>query len=390
MAVPSPDAARVAHRRSHTVPEPIPHTASVRCALMRGGTSRGAFLLATDLPQDADERDDVVLRLMGGPDALQVDGLGGGHPLTSKVAVVSSSKADDVDVDYLFLQVVPDEQVVTAGQPCGNMLAGVGPFALERGLVAADGDVTRVRVRMTNTGTVATLAVQTPGGVVTYDGDTEISGVPGSAAAVEVVLDPSRNPLLPTGRALDVLAGVEASCVDNGMPCVLVRASDLGLTGTESPAQLEADADLALRIRAIRDEAVVAMRLDPQATSIPKITLVSPPRDGGVLTTRSFIPVRVHESIGVLAAATVAAAAALPGTVAHDLAALPGAGEPLRVEHPSGFLSIRLSLGPDGTVVSTSVVRTARMIMDGAAVPAPRRSASDSHPRDPHPPTKES
>src|SRR5262245_6570627 len=162
----------------------------VRCAFMRGGTSRGAFLLAEDLPSDERERDDLVVRIMGGPDPLQVDGLGGGHPLTSKVAVVSLSAADDADVDYLFLQVVPDRQVVTSAQPCGNMLAGVGPFAIERGLVPAGNGVTEVRVRMVNTGTVATLRVQTPGGVLTYDGEAEISGVPGTAAPVEVLLEP--------------------------------------------------------------------------------------------------------------------------------------------------------------------------------------------------------
>jgi 4-oxalomesaconate tautomerase len=338
---------------------------------MRGGTSRGAFLLADDLPSGPAERDDLVARIMGGPDALQVDGLGGGHPLTSKVAVVSRAAEAGADVDYLFLQVVPDTQVVTAAQPCGNMLAGVGPFAIERGLVPADGEVTRVRVRMLNTGTIATLRVRTPGGAVTYEGDTEISGVPGRAAPVEVILDPSPTPLLPTGSPVDVLAGVEATCIDNGMPSVLVRAADLGCDGTEPPGALEADAALAERVSGIRSEALDAMGLDPGAATLPKIVLVSAPRNGGVLTTRSFIPVRVHQSIGVLAAATVAAGAVLPGTVAHDLAALPAAGQPLRVEHPTGFLEIRLDLGPDGGVVRTAIVRTARMILDGVVHPAP-------------------
>jgi 4-oxalomesaconate tautomerase len=345
---------------------------------MRGGTSRGAFLLAEDLPADADERDDLVVRIMGGPDRLQVDGLGGGHPLTSKVAVVSPSPTDEAEVDYLFLQVVPDRQVVTAAQPCGNMLAGVGPFAIERGLVPAADGVTEVTVRMVNTGTIATLRVQTPGGTVTYDGDTEIAGVPGTAAPVEVLLAPSANPLLPTGNLVDTLAGVEVTCIDNGMPCVLVRAADLGLDGAEPPERLEADAALTERIRAIRAEALTAMGLDPDpdATSVPKIVVVSAARDGGVLTTRSFIPVRVHQSIGVVAAATVAAGAALPGTVAHGLAKLPAAGDAMRIEHPTGFLAIGIETDPDGTVTRTAVVRTARMIMDGVVHPRPTRTTS--------------
>ncbi|MDH2412555.1 PrpF domain-containing protein [Nocardioides sp. CER19] len=356
----------------------------LRCALMRGGTSRGAFLLADDLPVglsgDTVERDDLLLRIMGGPDALQVDGLGGGHPLTSKVAVVATSATEDVDVDYLFLQVVPDLQVVTTAQPCGNMLAGVGPFAIERGLVQASGDVTEVRVRMVNTGTVATLRVQTPGGVVTYDGDTAISGVPGTAAPVEVVLAPSPHPLLPTGHLVDTLAGVEVTCIDNGMPCVLVRAADLGVDGTERPEQLEDDAALTERVRAIRAEALTAMGLDPNpdATSVPKIVLLSAPQDGGVLSTRSFIPVRVHRSIGVVAAATVAAGAAFPGTVAHDLAKLPPTGEPMRLEHPTGFLAVGVETDPHGHVTRTAVVRTARMILDGVVHPRPPRTTKES------------
>jgi 4-oxalomesaconate tautomerase len=357
---------------------------ALRCALMRGGTSRGAFLLADDLPADPGDRDELLLRIMGGPDALQVDGLGGGHPLTSKIAVVSPATGPDADVDYLFLQVVPDRPVVSTAQPCGNMLAGVGPFAIERGLVPAADGVTDVRVLMVNTGTIATLRVQTPGGAVTYEGDTAISGVPGTAAPVEVVLDPSPKPLLPTGNPVDTLAGVEVTCIDNGMPSVLVRAADLGYDGTEPPARLEEDAALNERIRAIRAEALPAMGLDPDpdATTIPKIVLVSAPRNGGVLTTRSFIPVRVHQSIGVLAAATVAGGAALPGTVAHGLAGLPPDGEPMRIEHPSGYLAIRLELGPDGGVARTAVVRTARMILDGVVHPGP--------PRTPHGTTKES
>lgn len=347
----------------------------IRCALMRGGTSKGAVLLASDLPAAPAARDALLLRVMGSPDVRQVDGLGGAHPLTSKVAVVSPSAEDGVDVDYLFLQVVVDKPVVTDSQTCGNMLAAVGPFAIERGLVAATGDLTEVRVRLVNNDTRAVLRVRTPGGVVTYAGDTELTGVPGRAAPVEIVAEPSEQPLLPTGRPLDRLAGYDATCVDNGMPSVLVRAGDLGLAGTEAPADLETDDELRGRVRAIRAAAADAMGLDPDldATTVPKIVLVSPPTGGGTLTTRSFIPDRVHQAIGVLGAASVAAAVRVPGSVADGLAAVPPDGEPVRVEHPTGFLDVHVVPGPDADhpVASTSVVRTARMILDGTVFPAP-------------------
>jgi 4-oxalomesaconate tautomerase len=349
----------------------------VRCALMRGGTSKGAVFLADDLPADAAERDALLLRIMGSPDVRQIDGLGGAHPLTSKVAVVSPSTDADVDIDYLFLQVVVDQPTVSSSQTCGNMLAAVGPFAIERGLMAADHGSTQVRVRLVNTGAVATLRVQTPGGVVTYAGDTEITGVPGTAAPVEIVAVPSDHPLLPTGHPTDHLGGYDVTCVDNGMPTVVVRASDLGHTGAESPADLEADEELVARVRAIRGEAAAAMGLDTDldTTTVPKVVLVSSPREGGAITTRSFIPDRVHQAIGVLGAASVAATLRIEGTVAHDLAEPPSDSRTLRIEHPSGFLDVLVEPGPDAhhPIATTSVLRTARMILDGIVHPGPER-----------------
>lgn len=352
----------------------------IRCALMRGGTSKGGLFLAADLPADEQERDDLLLRVMGSPDPRQIDGLGGAHPLTSKVGVISPSAEPDVDVDYLFLQVMVDQAAVSSSQTCGNILAAVGPFAVERGLVAPGEERTDVRVRLVNTGAHAVLRVRTPGGVVTYDGDTEITGVPGTAAPVEVVLEPSGAPLLPSGRVLDRLAGIDMTCIDNGMPSVLVRASDLGFGGTEPPEELEADAGLRRRVREIRAAAVDAMGLDPDldATTVPKIVLVSSPAAGGSIATRSFIPERVHQAIGVLGAASVAAAARLPGSVAHDIADLPPADEPVRIEHPTGFFDV--SAVPDETgerpIASTAVIRTARMILDGTVYPGPARTGS--------------
>ncbi|MGW0855191.1 4-oxalomesaconate tautomerase [Streptomyces sp. NPDC002690] len=350
----------------------------VRCALMRGGTSKGAVFLARDLPSDPAERDELLLRIMGSPDLRQIDGLGGAHPLTSKVAVVSASTESGADVDYLFLQVVVDRPVVTDSQTCGNMLAAVGPFAVERGLVRAGQDHTDVRVRLVNTGSSAVLRVHTPGGRVSYRGDTAITGVPGTAAPVVIVAEPSGAPLLPTGRSRDEFAGYTVTCVDNGMPSVLVRAADLGLTGNETPAELEADESLRHRVRAIRAAGAEALGIDPDpdATTVPKIVLVAPPARGGAVTTRSFIPERVHQAIGVLGAASVAAAVRLPDSVAAQVAEVPPPGEPVRIEHPTGFLDVGVAPGPDAEhpVGATSVIRTARMIFDGTVHPGPVRT----------------
>ncbi|MEV6158618.1 4-oxalomesaconate tautomerase [Nonomuraea sp. NPDC052129] len=366
----------------------------LRCALMRGGTSKGAYFLAEDLPADRAARDDLLLRVMGSPDPRQIDGLGGAHPLTSKVAVVSRSGDDAADVDYLFLQTGVETAEVSDRQNCGNLLAGVGPFAVERGLVPAGDGETTVRIRMLNTGELATATFPTPGRVVSYEGSTEISGVPGTAAAIviEFTGGTAGRPLLPTGRARDKVAGVEVTCVDNGMPVVLARAADLGITGYESPAELEGDAALAARLREIRLAAGKLMGLgDVRDTTVPKLTLLAPPRDGGAVCTRMFIPVRCHTAIGVLSAASVAAGLLLADGIGHDLAVLAGAGDRLsaehplagagdrlRIEHPTGFLDVEtvVEQGPSGSphAVRTAVVRTARKIFDGTVHPRPSDS----------------
>ncbi len=351
----------------------------VRCALMRGGTSKGALFLAGDLPSDEAERDALLLRIMGSPDPRQIDGLGGAHPLTSKVGIVSRSERPGVDVDYLFLQVVVDQAVVSTSQTCGNILAAVGPFALERGLVPAGPETTAIRVHLVNSGSAASVRVQTPGGVVSYDGDTEVTGVPGTGAPVEIEVEPSASPLLPTGRAVDVLEGIEMTCIDNGMPSALVRARDLGLTGAETPAELEADERLCRRIAQIRAGAAQAMGIGPDlaALTTPKIVLLSPPRHGGSVSTRSFIPLRVHQAIGVLGAASVAAAVRLPGTVAQGLSHSPVPREAIRIEHPTGFLDLGVTTAPgdSSSITSTTIIRTARMIMDGTVHPGPAQHA---------------
>ncbi|GGN71237.1 FldA protein [Actinoplanes lobatus] len=338
---------------------------SVPVVIMRGGTSKGAYFLREDLPADETERDALLLSVMGSPDPRQIDGIGGGHPLTSKVAVVSASDDPEADVDYLFLQVQVDQPRVSAEQPCGNILAGVGPFAVERGLVAASGDVTPVRVRMVNTGALAVVSVPTPGGRVEYAGDTALSGVPGTAARIEVEFRDTAGSvapgLLPTGRIVDDLDGVPATLIDNGMPVVLMAAASLGVTGEETPAELEADGRLRRRVEELRLLAGKMMGLgDVSATTVPKMCLISPPTEGGTLSTRMFIPHRVHASIGVLAAVTVGTAVAMPGSVAHT-----EAGDTIRLEHPTGFSDVVI----DAEAGRSAIVSTARLIMEGRVHP---------------------
>jgi 4-oxalomesaconate tautomerase len=338
---------------------------------MRGGTSKGGIFLADDLPSETAARDAFLLRVMGSPDPRQIDGMGGADPLTSKVAVVSKSTRDGVDVDYLFLQVFVDQAIVSDQQNCGNMLAGVGPFAIERGLVAADGDETRVAIFMVNTGQIAVASVQTPGGVPTYDGDARIDGVPGSAAPVPLefrdTAGSSCGALLPTGHAADEIDGVGCTLIDNGMPCVVFKAEDVGATGYEDRDTLDNAAELKERIEAIRLKAGPLMNLgDVAQKSVPKMMLVAPPKNGGAVTVRSFIPHRAHATIGVLGAVSVATACLIEGSPAAEVAKIPdGASKTLSVEHPTGEMSCVLTLGTDGQVATAALLRTARKLMDG-------------------------
>jgi 4-oxalomesaconate tautomerase len=337
--------------------------------LMRGGSSKGAYFLGTDLPADSDQRDDLLLRLLGSPDERQIDGIGGGHPLTSKVAVVSPSTRDSSDVDYLFLQVYPGEAVVSEAQTCGNLLAGVGPFAIERGLVPVAGDTTAVRIRIVNpTESFAAAVVRTPGGRVRYSGSAVMAGTPFPAAPIEIGIPGADRSCFPSGSLVDTLAGTEVSCVDGGMPVVLVRARDLGLDGTEAPGVLEKNEVLRARVEDIRLAAGPVFGVAEVATApVPKISIVSAPRHGGTITTRTFIPHRVHTAVGVLGAVSVAVAVRTPGTVAHR-----PAGGTVHIEHPSGTFDVRLDLlgtGADTRVRVSGVLRTARKLFDGIVWP---------------------
>lgn len=348
---------------------------SLRCSVLRGGTSKGLYFHAADLPEDVATRDRVLLAAMGSPDVREIDGMGGGHPLTSKVAVVRRSTRPDADLDYLFLQVWPDRAEVSDNQNCGNLLAGVGPFALEEGLIPPSGDVTEVRIWMENTASLCVARVETPGGVVRYDGATHIDGVPGTAAPIPIefldVAGSTCGALLPTGHAVDVVEGIEVTCVDNGMPVVCLRAADVGLTGYEEPSVIEADAEACATVERIRLAVGPLMNLgDVTDKTVPKMSLLAPAKNGGVVTTRTFIPRRVHEAIGVFGAVSVATACLIPGSVAHGLADLTSVATPvtLDVEHPTGYFSVSLDVTSDASstrVNYAALVRTARLLMRG-------------------------
>ncbi len=352
----------------------------VRAMLMRGGTSKGAYFVADELPADQTERDDLLLRVMGSPDPRQIDGIGGAHPLTSKVAVVRRSDRDDADVDYLFLQVGVDTDVVTDQQNCGNILAGVAPFAVERGLVEVDPGATTadVRIYMVNTGSIATASFPMLDGAPRYEGDTSIDGVPGTAAAVrldfEDIAGGSCGSLLPTGKVVDVIDGVELTMIDNGMPVVVMRAADLGIAGTETPAELEADDLLRARLESIRLQAGPLMRLgDVTAATVPKMTMVSEPTSGGDISTRTFIPHRCHEAIGVLGAVSVSTAALLPGSPASTvLRSGAGSDGTVTCEHPTGSFIAKVEVDSSAALPAVrraGIIRTARKLMDGTVFP---------------------
>ncbi len=348
---------------------------AIPATLMRGGTSKGLYFNAKDLPEEEAARHNVLLAAMGSPDIRQIDGVGGAHPLTSKVAIVSPTSRHDADVDYLFLQVVVDKAEVSTSQNCGNILAAVGPWAIENGYVQAKDGVTPVRVHMVNTASIAVAHVQTPGGEVEYEGDARIDGVPGIAAPIPIdfldVAGSSCGALLPTGNVIDEVDGIEITCVDNGMPVIVMRASDFGLSGAESSADLEANRELTKRIESIRLQIGPKMNLgDVTKKTVPKMTLISPPLSGGVVNTRSFIPHRVHEAIGVLGAVSVATACMLPGSVAEGVA-IAGASDGekrLDIEHPTGFFTVDMDVSvKDGSVSvkRSALLRTARKLMRG-------------------------
>lgn len=349
---------------------------AIACLVMRGGTSKGLYFQAEDLPADKKTRDAVLLAAMGSPDAREIDGMGGGHPLTSKVALIRKSDRPEIDIDYLFLQVWPDRAEVSDQQNCGNILAGVAPFAIERGLIKAQDGITSVRIWMENTDTVATAHVQTPGREVRYDGEAQIDGVPNSHSPINIdfedVAGSSCGSLLPTGNSVDEVNGVRVTCIDNGMPVVCLDAKDFGLTGDESPAEIESNSQVKERIEAIRVTVGPMMNLgDVTNKTVPKMSLLSAPTSGGAVSTRTLIPHRVHEAIGVLGAVSVATACLVPGSVAYEIAQVKSNKDGatlVEVEHPTGFFTVSMDVHTvDGavTVKKSALLRTARLLMRG-------------------------
>jgi len=345
----------------------------IRCFLMRGGSSKGLYFRKEDLPADEALRDRVIVAAMGS-DSRQIDGAGGAHPLTSKVAVVSRSASADADIDYLFVQVVVGEGRVDTTPNCGNILAGVAPFAIETGMIAARDGVTPVRVRMLNSDNLCELLVETPGQRVNYDGVAKIDGVPGTAAPIVCnyldVAGSATGSLLPTGNVRDVVEGVEVTCVDNGMPVVVMRARDLGISGYESPKELDANKEFKARVESIRLQVGPRMNLgDVKTKVVPKMSLFAPARAGGHVCTRTMIPHDTHAAIGVLGAVSVATACILPGSVTAGVATVPdGPIKQMSVEHPTGEFSVTLEVGgtrEQPVVRKAGLLRTARLIMRG-------------------------
>ncbi|HYZ34144.1 MAG TPA: 4-oxalomesaconate tautomerase [Crenalkalicoccus sp.] len=341
----------------------------IPCVLMRGGTSRGPFFLASDLPADAATRDAVLLAAMGSPHVLQVDGIGGGNTLTSKVAIISPSAEPGVEVDYLFAQVAVDRGVVDTAPNCGNMLAGVGPFAIESGLVPVRGETTTVTIRNRNTGALVEALVRTPGGAVTYEGEAAIPGVPGTAAPVELrfrqVAGAKTGRLFPTGARIEEIQGVAVTLVDCAMPCMLLRAADVGTDAGASPSAIDGDRALLARLEALRLEAGRRMGFgDVTDSVVPKVALLGPAPEGATLTARYLTPHAVHKAMAVTGGIAIATAARIPGTVAHGLARAEDG--PVRLAHPSGVLEVPVALAGEEDVAWAGVLRTARRIFEGS------------------------
>ena len=358
---------------------------AIPCLLMRGGTSKGPFFNEADLPADISKRDAVLLAAMGSPDRRQIDGLGGAHPLTSKLGIVRRSKVPGVALDFLFAQLQPDKDTVDTTPNCGNMLAAVVPFAIETGMVEVQGDQSTYRVLTLNTNMQCDISVDTSGGLVQYEGSARIDGAPGTSAPVTInFLDTAGSVcagLLPTGKVKDTMTvtcnsesfTLDVTCIDNGMPLVIFNAKDVGRTGYESVAELNADTELKAKIEALRLQVSWLMGLgDVSQKSYPKMTLIAAPQNGGAISTRSFIPHVCHDAIGVLAAVTVGTACVSEGSVCEGVAVMPqGATKNVSVEHPTGEFSVALQTEPAPhlpgaqNVTQAALLRTARLLMRG-------------------------
>ncbi|RBP47159.1 4-oxalomesaconate tautomerase [Arenicella xantha] len=349
---------------------------AINYMMLRGGSSKGLYFNAADLPSDTERRDQILLDALG-RDARQIDGLGGGTPLTSKAALVSVSSQPDCDLDYLFCQVVVGENRVDTAPNCGNILAGVGPFAIESGMLKAQDGETRLRIYMVNSGKECEVIIQTPNRRVEYTGSASISGVLGTAAPIVCnyfeLAGSACGQLFPTGNTLDTIDGVDVTCIDNGMPVVLLNATDFDISGYETPAELDANQVLKARLQSIRLQLGPLMGLgNVDGAAVPKMCLISPPQGSGIVNTRTFIPYKCHDAIGVLGAVSVATACLAPKSVATGVATLPASNADgsfsLSVEHPSGEFTCVLNAERSEQsfkVTSAGLVRTARLLSRG-------------------------
>ncbi len=342
--------------------------------MLRGGTSRGLYFRGEDLPEDRDAIGKFLLSAMGSYNETQIDGMGGATPLTSKVAVVSPSKEDGVDVDYLFAQVGFLEPIVDFGPTCGNILSGIGPFAIERGMVPAQNGETTVRIRLVNTGALVDAVVQTPGGKVNYEGDTAIDGVPGTAAPVILnfveATGSKTGALFPTGKRIEQIDGIDVSLVDATMPAMILRAEDAGVTGYESAAELDANKEFYSFVEGLRLQAGERMGLgDVSKSVVPKIMILAPPKNGGVITSRYLVPMKTHTAHAVTGAITLACCVGAEGTIAEGIADKSAIVDgKMEIEHPSGAIGVALSLHDSGNMIeveSAGIVRTARLLFSG-------------------------
>jgi 4-oxalomesaconate tautomerase len=353
----------------------------IPCTLYRGGTSKGPFFLKSDLPEEASERDKVLLRLMGSPHLRQIDGIGGGNSLTSKAAIISKSQRDDADIDYLLCQIHINDSIVETTLNCGNMLSAVAPFAIEKGLVKATHPETVVRIYNENTGILMHSTVQTPNGLVRYEGDTVIDGVPGTASSIKLsflnAVGSKTKKLLPTGNVTDEINGIHVSCADVAVPMVIVSAKAMGKTGYETKAELDADIPFLKQLESIRKVAAAKMGLGDVSTSIsPKICLVAPPRNQGAITSRYFTPFDCHSSHAVSGALCLAAACLIDGTIANVTSAFLNKSTShsevaITIEHPSGNILTVINMQRNGANIdfpTASFIRTARPLFEGNVV----------------------
>ena len=341
---------------------------------MRGGTSRGPYFRRDALPEDPDELAQILIAVVGSGHPLNIDGLGGGAAVTTKVAMLSASEEDEADIDYFFAQVSVEDRLVDFKPTCGNILVGVGPAAIELGLFEPQGDVTKIRIRAVNTGALVEAELQTPGGQIDYAGDTAIDGVPGTAAPVALkfmgVVGSSTGQFLPTGNLRDTIEGIDVTCMDVAMPMAIARARDFGLTGYESREELDENRDFFARMEAVRIEAGARMGMGDVTKSVtPKFGLLAPAREGGTIATRYFMPWSTHPTMAVTGSQCLASCVLTPGTVADGLADRPDASPATIVlEHPSGTIDVLVDFSADAdgfALHSAGLVRTARKLADG-------------------------